>query len=486
MKGISHSSILQAIDFHATHNPDKIAIYTVEGKPIIYAAMLKNIQRAATFLSNRGIRKGDKVILSAQKEVEFIYFYFASHMLGIINVVVDSKNSDEHIEYIASVVSPSIAIGVKAKSCSSLSYPDIKLPDEMIEGGNEEVYEYDPADIMFTSGTTGNPKGVILSHINIYSSASNINSFIGNTSEDVEFLGLPICHSFGLGRLRCNMLLGSTVVLHNGFANLKSVFDCFERYKVTGFGMVPAIWAYIRKFSGTRIGRYAGQIRYIEIGSAAMPLSDKKMLIDLFPTTRICMHYGLTEASRALFMEFHESKDHLDSVGTPVSDNVEIKIMDEGGNEVGPEEDGEVCIKGNMVTGSYYLQEDNQNAFWGEFFRTGDWGRVSKDGKIYLVARKKELINVGGKKISPIEIEDALTEIGVGESMCIAVKDPDGILGEVPKVLLVKGSFSRNVDEIKDLLRQKIEAYKIPKIFEVVDSIPKTESGKKKRTAFSE
>lgn len=486
MKGISHSSLLQAIDFHATHNPDKIAIYTIEGNPIIYAALLKNIQRAAAFLSNRGIRKGDKVILSAQKEVEFIYFYFASHMLGAINVVVDSKNSHEHIEYIASIVCPSISIGVETESCASLLYPDIRLPEEMIEGGNEELYEYDSADIMFTSGTTGNPKGVILSHFNIYSSASNINSFIGNTSEDVEFLGLPICHSFGLGRLRCNMLLGSTVVLHNGFANLKSVFDCFERYKVTGFGMVPAIWAYIRKFSGTRIGRYAGQIRYIEIGSAAMPLSDKKMLIDLFPTTRVCMHYGLTEASRALFMEFHESKDHLDSVGTPVSDKVEVKIMDECGNEVGPEEEGEVCIKGNMVTGSYYLQDDNLNAFFGKFFRTGDWGSVSKEGNLYLIARKKELINIGGKKVSPVEIEDALTEIGVGESMCIGVKDPDGILGEVPKVLLVKGSFSASVDDIKDLLRQKIEVYKIPKIFEVVDSIPKTESGKKKRTAFSE
>lgn len=485
MKGISHSPLLKAIDFHVVRTPDKVAIYTVEGNPITYAALLKNIQRAAAFLSERGVCRGDKVLLSAQKEVEFIYFYFASHMLGAVNVVVDAKNSQEHIDYIASVVKPKISIGVESDRCESLLYSTVSIPDKGKEEGIVDIEETDPADIMFTSGTTGNPKGVVLSHFNIYSSASNINGFIGNASDDVEFLGLPICHSFGLGRLRCNMLLGSTIVLHNGFANLKAVFDSFEEYKVTGFGMVPAIWAYIRKFSGARIRKYADQIRYIEIGSAAMPMADKEALIELFPDTRICMHYGLTEASRALFLEFHESKNHLDAVGTPVSDNVEVRIMDEEGNVLPAEEEGEVCIKGNMVTKSYYLSTDNQNAFFGDYFRTGDWGRKDNEGRFYLAARKKELINVGGKKVSPIEIEDALSEIGVGDSMCIAVKDPDGILGEVPKVLLVKGTFFISIEEIKAALRDKIEAYKMPKIFEVVDGLPKTESGKKKRTAFS-
>lgn len=485
MKGISHSALLQGILFHVKNSPDKIAVYTVEGNAISYAALLKNIQRAAAFLSNRGIGPGDKILLSAQKEVEFVYLYFGAHMIGAVNVVVDAKNSQEHIDYIVSVVRPSISIGVNCDSCDSLEYSDVNLPDRVLDEGCHGISENDPADIMFTSGTTGNPKGVVLSHFNIYSSASNINGFIGNTFDDIEFLGLPICHSFGLGRLRCNMLLGSTVVLHNGFANLKSVFDSFEKYKVTGFGMVPAIWAYIRKFSGERIGRFSDQIRYIEIGSAAMPLSDKEALMQLFPNTRICMHYGLTEASRALFMEFHEYKYNLESVGTPVSDSVEVRIMDEYCHELPIGEEGEVCVKGNMVTKSYYFPDDNNNAFFGEFFRTGDWGRMDEDGKIYLVARKKELINVGGKKVSPIEIEDALTAIGVGDSMCIAVNDPDGILGEVPKVLLVKGSFSMSIEEIDAALRGRLEAYKMPKLFEVVDSIPKTESGKKKRTAFS-
>lgn len=480
--GISHSPLLQAIYSHASLTPDKAAIISTCGEVVTYGALASSIEHASAFLRGAGVKQGDRVMLSAQKEVEFVYLYFGAHLSGIINVVVDAKNNASHLAYICSVTKPALAVGFKADSCLSVGYEDIKLPECPCLAQAYGIYPESTADVMFTSGTTGNPKGVRLSHFNVYSSAANINGFIGNSGEDIELLGLPICHSFGLGRLRCNMLLGSTVVLHNGFANLKSVFSSIEKYRVTGFGMVPAIWAYIKKFSGTRIGQYANQIRYIEIGSAAMPPEDKKLLAELFPNTRICMHYGLTEASRAAFMEFHESIDDLSTAGRSVSPYVEIRIADENGFELTPGQEGEVCIKGNMVTTSYYDKSDNHGAFANGYFRTGDWGYMTADGRLFLVARKKELINVGGKKVSPVEIEEALAKAGVGESMCVAAKDPDGILGEVPKALLVKGTFSASVDDIKAAMCTMLEAYKQPRIYEIVDSIPKTSSGKKKRT----
>ena len=399
-------------------------------------------------------------------------------------MVTDAKNNDTHVDYIASVTTPALAIGCSPKGVESAGYADIYLNDMPIDGFTipDGLRGSDTADVMFTSGTTGNPKGVRLSHDNIAGSASNINGFVGNGADDVELLGLPICHSFGLGRLRCNMLTGATVVLHNGFANLKSVFSAIERYGVTGFGMVPAIWAYIKRFSGERIAAYASQIRYIEIGSAAMPEDDKRLLMRLFPSTRICMHYGLTEASRAVFMEFHEYAGSLDSIGCPVSDAVSVRILDSNGNPLPPGSEGELCISGNMVTDSYYDPADNDGAFVNGYFRTGDWGYEDSDGRLHLVARKNELINVGGKKVSPVEIEEALAAAGVGESMCVAVSDPDGILGEVPKALLVKGTFSAEPESIAEALRHMLEPYKLPRFYEVVDSIPKTASGKKKRT----
>lgn len=478
----SHSQILDAIFTHAKAVPGKIAIYTVDGDPVTYNELSRKIKQAATFLSESGLKKGDKILLSAQKEVEFVYLYFGAHLAGIVNVVVDAKTNRDHLDYIASVVKPRLAFGMDIDNCRCEQFADINSPDFLPYTEEINIDEYAPADIMFTSGTTGNPKGVILSHYNIYSSANNINRFIKNTPDDIELLGLPICHSFGLGRLRCNMLLGATVVMHNGFANLKSVFNAFEKYGVTGFGMVPAVWAYIKKFSGERIGKYAGQIRYIEIGSAAMPIEDKEMLCRLFPNTRICMHYGLTEASRAVFMEFHANKTNLAAAGKSVVPEVDVKILREDGTDAQPDEEGEVCIKGNMVTRSYFLPHDNEGAFINGYFRTGDWGKISQEGNLYLVARKKELINVGGKKVSPIEIEDALEKIGVPESMCVAIPDPDGVLGEVPKVLLVQNTFTLSLDDIKKGLKQMLEPFKMPKVFEIVDSIPKTSSGKKKRT----
>lgn len=476
------SKLLKSIRSHSENSPNKTAIFSTYGIPVTYSQLWQRIVNASCCLKEAGLRKGDRIMLSAQKEVEFIYLYFGAHLCGVVNVVIDAKSNREHLDYIASTVQPSLTFGMKISGYTDLQYADVNFDSAHENFFSEDIKDEDPADIMFTSGTTGNPKGVVLSHFNIYSSASNINKFIGNADDDVELLGLPICHSFGLGRLRCNMLTGATVVLHNGFANIKSVFSAFEKYRVSGFGMVPAVWSYIKRFSGTRIGKYANQIRYIEIGSASMPIEDKELLCELFPKTRICMHYGLTEASRSVFMEFHENLNDLSAAGKPVVPEVDVKIFKEDGTEASVDEEGEVCIKGNMVMQSYYLSDDNKSAFINGYFRTGDWGRKSANGNLYLLARKKELINVGGKKVSPIEIEDALEKVGVGESMCVAIPDPDGILGEVPKALLVKNTFLKNIDEIRKDLTKYLENYKLPRIYEIVDSIPKTASGKKKRT----
>lgn len=479
---MTHSRLLDAIFRKASLNPDKVAIYDVGGCGITYEYLVRRIYGAALYLSSLGIRQGDRIILSAQKEVEFIYLYFGAHLSGVVNVIVDVGNNSAHLDYIASVVKPAMVIGFHMDAYSSMEYPALELPVSEGWSSMANIDEHSTADIMFTSGTTGRPKGVTLSHFNVYSSANNINRFIGNTGDDTELLGLPLCHSFGLGRLRCNMLAGATLVLHNGFANVSSVLSAIGKYGVTGFGMVPAVWSYIRRFSGSRIGKYASQIRYIEIGSSAMSVEDKELLCMMFPTTRICMHYGLTEASRAVFMEFHENMDDLSTIGRVVVPEVEVKVFREDGTEALPDEEGEICVKGDMVSRSYYLPEDNANAYVNGFFRTGDWGRKSASGKLYLVARKKELINVGGKKVSPVEIEEALESLGVGECMCVRVPDPSGVLGEVPKALLVKDTFSISIEELEKRLSALLESYKLPRIFEVVDSIPRTSSGKKQRT----
>lgn len=481
---LDHSPLLKGLFSNVKKHPAKTAVITTDDRRISYRELWDNIIRAAVFLQKRNIKQNEKIMLSAQKEVEFIYLYLAAHLLGITNVVVDAKNNKEHLEYIASEVNPMMCVGMQLSDCSSVEFSELSLPEPEDITLPEDLSPNSTADIMFTSGTTGKPKGVLLSHYNVFSSASNINGFIGNSADDIELLGLPICHSFGLGRLRCNLIAGSTIVLHNGFANLKSVFESFAKYGVTGFGMVPAIWAYIKKFSGKRISQYAAGLRYIEIGSAALPIEDKQLLSELFPETRICMHYGLTEASRALFMEFHEEQNDLNTIGRPVSTKVDVKIMDEDGKEIEDGLEGEICIKGNMVTSGYLQASDNSSAFYGDYFRTGDLGRKSEEGQYYLLSRLKEIINVGGKKVSPVEIENAVMDMCGADSICVAVTDPDGILGEVPKLYVLSSTLLIPMEALKESLKKKLEAYKYPRFFELTDKIPTTANGKKKRIEF--
>lgn len=482
MIDVPHSPLLCDIARNALDAPDKIAL--VDGASrVSYGELAQRVEAAALYLTSLGLKPGDHILLSAQKEAQFVYLYLAAHLLGVVNVVIDSAAPRERLDYIVSVTKPAVLFGngleIQGQRCVALD--EVPAHADGGEIAMPTISSDDVADVMFTTGTTGVPKGVMLSHANIVGSARNTNGFIGTCSTDVEALALPLSHSFGLGRMRCVLIAGATLVLVNNFANLKTFFNVIDSEGVTGFGMVPAVWQYIKRLSGKRIARFANQLRYIEIGSAALPLEDKQLLMELFPTTRLCMHYGLTEASRALFTEFHEHVAHLDAVGRPASSLVEVCVLDEIGTAVPDGVDGEICVRGNMVTRSYFLPEDNEDAFFGDWFRTSDWGHRNADGDFYLTGRKKELINIGGEKVSPATIEEAIKSLGVPDCACIAVPDPNGVLGEVPKAYLVRGDNDLEVDDIKRQLAQILPLNEIPVVWEWVDSIPRTSSGKIQR-----
>lgn len=479
-KYCEHSPLLDVVFSNAQEISDKVAL-VAKGEEITYSQLAERVRQAATFLDSKGIGAKTRILLSAQKDAKFIFLYLGAHLLGATSVIVDSESNPDRLRYIEKATNPSYCFGYESEQCSSMLLEDIELVGlELWDKPAIGVSSDDVSEIMFTTGTTGSPKGVCLSYFNVFSSADNINSFIGNTQDDIEVLGLPICHSFGLGRVRCNLLKGATIILLGSFANMRLFLKTIEEYNVTGFGVVPAAWQYIRKISGTRIAKYADQIRYIEIGSASMPLPVKEEMLDLFPNTRICMHYGLTEASRSTFQEFHD-KAHLGSIGIPVCDKVDVAIFSNEGVKLGFNSVGELCVRGNMVTKSYLSPQDNQNAFWGDYFRTGDCGYKAEDGYFYLVGREKEMINVGGKKVSPIEVEDAIMSLGVGDCICAGIADTDGFLGEVVKAYILKGSTEMTFEQIASGLSSKLEIYKQPVQYEWIDEIPATSSGKKQR-----
>lgn len=473
------SVVEQVLEF-ADSQPEKMAL--TDGKTVkTYKELSDSIFYSRKILKEKyGLKKGDAIIIAADKQPDFVSLYFACHLSDIITLPIAPDTNPKRYQLIKEKVRPSLVVGFKdeeMKSASLDEFAGVIENDDLKENINLD----DVADIMFTTGTTGEPKGVQLTQRNIAAAARNINTFIQNRNSDIEMIALPISHSFGIGRMRCALSNGQSVIMLGSFANTKRFYRYMEEYKVTGFGMVPASWAFLKKMSGMKIGEYKGQLHYIEIGSSFMPIEDKKLLIDALPFTRICMHYGLTEASRSAFMEFHEYKDNLNTVGKQ-SPNMYITIRDENGKEVETGVEGEICVRGDAVTKGY-LNLPKEESFWGENFRTGDWGLKDEEDHIYLKSRKKELINVGGKKVSPLEVEDVLKEFSfIKDCACIGIDDPEGVLGEVVKAFIVTDEPDRiQYEVIDELIGKKLEGYKHPHIYEVIDEIPKTSSGKVQR-----
>lgn len=443
----SYSPLIQAVLASVNKAPHKVALI-VNGEETTYDALWLNIRKAAAWLHAQGYKSHDVIRLKGVKEAHFVWMYFGAQILGVVNELFDPELDVETLTY----------------------NPEEILGMEPFDGEIEGLKEHDIIEILHTTGTTSKPKSVCLSHYNIYWAAKNTSDFVQNDSEDVEVVVMPICHAFGLRRLVLTIMNGATAVLLPNFANVQLLYKTIQKYHVTTWGMAPAAWSYVRKISGTRFSKFADQIRHIEFGTAAMPMAGKEDILNILPNTRICHNYGLTESNRSCMIEYHDT-EHLHSVGRPIADNVKVRVID-----------GEICVHGNQTMERYLDDEDNATAFVDGFFRTGDCGYISEDGYVYLTGRAKEMINVGGKKVSPMEVEEALMAIGVGDCICVGV--PHELLGECVKAYILKGSTEMSLEEISQRMQQTQPHFKCPSIYDWIDEIPVNSLGKKQRRAL--
>ena len=465
------SLILNSIFLNAKNSPQKIAL--VENENVLtYKDFLSEIISRASDFAALGVRKNHKLILIAEMNIDFILNYFACHFLSAVAAPIDKNSNDQSVESYKKILSTNYVFKGKPEIFNSNKNKAKHL--------SMDIHISNIADILFTTGTTSEPKGVILSQGNISAAAIHINAFLKNTSFDNELLCMPFSHSFGLTRLRCAMMAGSTCVLIDGLSRPKSFFKKIDDHNITGFGIVPAGWAFLRKIAKDKIKNYKDQIKYIELGSSPMMIDDKLDITSCLPKTHICMHYGSTEASRSCFLDFNKDVKFLNSVGSP-SDGVDIAILDEEGNVLKHNQEGQVAISGNMVSSSYINYKKDTYKNNSNFHRMGDIGYLNKEGFLFLAGRSSDIINVGGKKVAPQEVEELLKVIsGIKDCVCIGV--PDKISGEsLRAILVVDEKHEINYPSIKKFLHSKLESHKIPSSFDIVDKIPYTNSGKIKR-----
>ena len=469
---------------HAARHPRRAAIMVARGGATLsYGDFVGMIRAAATRIRRAGAERGDRIVLCGRNSPHLAAAYFAVHLAGGVAVLLDA---DTPLETVRWVVNDAEARLVLAAGDIALPRPVADLAAWCQTGEGELLDSPQPglpdaADLIYTTGTTGRNKGVLLTHENIAQAALNINTFVGTCRDDLEVMPLPLSHSFGLGRLRCMAQAGHCLLLLPGMRNPAAVLKQLLDAKASGLALVPAGLDLILRMTKDRLGDAREHLRYVEIGSAAMRPETKQKLLDLLPQTRICHHYGLTEASRAAFLEYHADRDRLASIGRP-GPNVEMAVRDEEGHDLPNGQQGEIVVRGGMVMQQYWKQPElTRDVLQNGWLRTGDRGFRDAHGYYYLTDRQGDLVNVGGRKVSPEEVEQALNgHAAVVESACVGIPDPQGIVGQCLKACVVLRNEVRD-EQLIEWLRSRVEEYKIPRVWQRVEKIAKTASGKIQR-----
>ncbi|MBQ7973016.1 MAG: acyl--CoA ligase [Lachnospiraceae bacterium] len=469
---------------HADEMPDKLAIAAMNGD-FTYAELASEVSRAACFLKRSGIQKGDRILLSAVPEKEYFAFYFGLHLLGGICVPIAINAKQDLVNHIIESTDAKFLVGnanTSYENIQILTY-DMMYSESDYDGRVEMVAELDDvADIIYTTGTTGLAKGVALTHRNLVAGAHNIINAVDMQEDDAVLAPLPLNHSNALGTMGAYMYRGASLIVHDGFTNIKNMEDRMKKYCCTAFSGAPAALSILDKVTRGHMESILGNMRYVEIGTAPMDVEFRKKVMQILPNVKLLINYGATEARRAVYMDLNEFPDKVKSIGRPVKD-MSVKIIDDNDVPIESSADniGRLVICGATCMQGYWNEPElSKEVLVAGGLATSDLAYVDEDGFIFLVGRANDVINIGGKKVSPFEIEDALlTNEKVAECACIPVNDPSGILGNVPVMYVVlKPEVSLEKDEMKHYLLGRLETYKVPVDFVVIEELPRNYVGK--------
>lgn len=485
MEHIILSKILQT----AKNSPERLAVADSVKTFLSYGELSKKIRLCANLLLKKGIKKGDCVLLQGVAKKEYVVYYFALHMMGAIAVPYAKKMTSEEIAYIAELVEAKAIISEnKEIGCLGNWFEIDKIPEEG-EVENIILSEIDVADILFTTGTTGKPKGVIMSHKNLYLGAENVACGTEMTEKDVTMIVAPMNHAYAMGGLRAAMLSGAAVVLHESCMFVKEMTEKLEYYACTGFSTVPATIKMLYQYTRGSIERILGKVRYVELGSASLDAEMKKELIERLPNANIYISYGSTEAPRNVYMDLRKWPDKLDTIGKPAR-NAKVYIVDDIGTRLpkGKKEIGRLVIQGDMVMPGYWRNEkESRDALQKECFLTNDVGYQDEDGFLYLLGRRDDMLNIGGELVSPLEIERVANQCtGVSASACVAIKDEGELLGEKLVLFVECNTDSVSEEMVRSYLEKHMPHDRLPQEIRQIAHMPVNYVGKLDRKQLIE
>jgi|SaaInlStandDraft_2_1057019.scaffolds.fasta_scaffold09799_4 long-chain acyl-CoA synthetase len=471
-------TIIDFLEESSKKFPQKIFIKT-STEELTYDATYKKIQHLSSSLNQYPEKSVISMIFDNCPEfiISYLGILKAGHIAHIISPSLNESNFLKQIDSSKPIFILSLKkfLGKFAKYENKIKFYDL---DEIFN--NDKILKNplieNVASLMYTSGTTSNPKGVPITHSNITFTTKNIIEILKYNSSDIDVIPLPFSHSFGLGCLHVTLSIGSTIILHKNTMNPLEILKSIKENNATTFAAVPATLTTLVNNFPEKVSENCDKLRLIITNSTQVPKETVKKFLKLLPKTTIATYYGLTEASRSTFMIFNENKKSENCVGKPAP-GITIKIHDENNHESNM---GEIWIKGGNVIKNYW-NDMYANRFLDDGIKTGDLGYLDSEGFLYLCGRKDNIINVAGEKVNPQEIENIVKKVkNVDDTVAIGVNHD--LFGQVVGLFVKKVKNTQlESSEIITHCKNNLERYKVPMKIKFVDEFPKTEYGKIKR-----
>lgn len=492
------------LERHAMMQPDAPTLRFV-GNTMTWADLRRRVAALAGALSGRGVGFGDRVMILMLNRTEFVESVLAANMIGAIAVPLNFRLTPTEIAVLVEDCVAHVMLTEAALAPVAIGVRNIQplLSVIVVAGGSSQdsVFGYEdllneagdvhepvdipndsPALIMYTSGTTGRPKGAVLTHANLtgqamtalYTSGANINS-------DVGFVGVPLFHIAGIGNMLTGLLLGlPTVIYPLGAFDPGQLLDVLEAEKVTGIFLVPAQWQAVCTEQQARPRDL--RLRVLSWGAAPAPDALLRQMSATFPETQILAAFGQTEMSPVTCMLLGEDAiAKRGSVGRVIP-TVAARVVDQNMNDVPVGEVGEIVYRAPTLMSCYWNNpEATAEAFAGGWFHSGDLVRMDSDGYVWVVDRKKDMIISGGENIYCAELENVLaSHPDIAEVAVIGRADEKW--GEVPIAVAAVTNDDLRIEDLGEFLTDRLARYKHPKALEIVDALPRNPAGKVLKT----
>ena len=479
------NSIALIIQEKAVETPNQTAIIVGEEK-CTYKVLAEMNRKAALYLQEKGIKEGDRVVVEADHLLSYVYLWYGIQLLGATFVPVEKNTPSLRVKEIAEELEANTVVTLSAREDldGAWSLEDIMKEIEGLDDTFEPTAPNDNslAEILFTTGTTGKSKGVMVSYSNQINIALAGIETTNIKADNVWLIPTPMNHAAGLRKVHIAMAVGSTVVLLEGFRNFKLYFDAIHKNNVTSLYLPPSAIHLLLAVASKDLEALKDQLRFIYSSSTAYPETDKEKMRKLLPNVYMYNCFGCSEAGVVCTDEFCVSggSKYSGSVGIPNSYS-EIVILDEDGNEIkdsSPEKTGLCAIRSKSVMQGYWNEpEQTAKALKNGMLVMSDICYFAENGELILVGRSNDTINLGGLKVAPLEVEEVVMRVECVDE-CLLVPLVRGGNTALKLLVVLKDGYELDDKAIRETIAQKLEPYKQPKQIVAIDEIIKTFNGK--------